>query len=101
MALKIVWSKESRESLVAIIGYLEENWSEKEIKKLASLLEEQLTLISIKPKTYKKSKRLLGTHECLLTKHNSLFYTYDKFNLFIVTIWDNRQSQDKLERLIK
>jgi plasmid stabilization system protein ParE len=97
MALKVSWSKEAREALVTVIAYLEENWTDKEIRKFSSKVEEQISLISIKPKTYKKSKRLLGTHECLLTKHNSLFYTYTDTYLFIVTIWDNRQEPSKLK----
>ena len=97
MALKISWSKEAKEELIRVIAYLDENWSEKEIRKFSSKLEEQITLISVRPKTYKKSKRLLGTHECLITKHNSLFYTYNETSLFIVTVWDNRQEPGKLK----
>jgi plasmid stabilization system protein ParE len=97
MALKVSWSKEARESLILIIAYLEENWTEKEIRKFLSDLEKQIILVSIKPKTYKKSQKLLGAHECLITKHNSLFYTYNESHLFIVTIWDNRQDPGKLK----
>lgn len=97
MALKISWSKEAREAIISIIAYLEGNWTEKEIRKFLSKLEEQIVLISAKPKTYKKSKRLLGTHECLITKHNSVFYTFNETHLFIVTVWDNRQEPGKLK----
>jgi plasmid stabilization system protein ParE len=98
MALEVSWSKEAREELIKVISYLEENWTEREIKRFTSKLEEQITIISSKPKTYKKSKRLLGTHECLITKHNSLFYTYNDTYLFIVTVWDNRQEPGKLKK---
>jgi plasmid stabilization system protein ParE len=98
MALKVSWSKEAREALIAVITYLEENWTGKEIRKFSSKLDEQIILIYANPRTYKKSKRLLGTHECLITKHNSLFYTYNETSLFIVTIWDNRREPTKLKR---
>jgi plasmid stabilization system protein ParE len=98
MALKVSWSKEAREDLIKAIAYLEENWTEKEIRKFTSKLEEQINIISLQPKTYKKSKRLLGTYECLVTKHNSLFYTYNETSLFIVTVWYNRQEPVRLQR---
>jgi len=96
MALKIIWSDEARESLAHILTYLEENWTEKELSSFARILEKQLSIISNKPRTYKKSERLLGTRECLLSKHNSLFYIADKNNLHIVSLWDNRQEPEKL-----
>jgi plasmid stabilization system protein ParE len=98
MALKVSWSKGAGEELIAIIAYLEENWTEKGIRKFSSKLEQQIILICAKPKTYKQSKRLLGTHECLITKHTSLFYTYSNTHLFIVTLWDNRQEPGKLKQ---
>ncbi|MGP8213954.1 MAG: type II toxin-antitoxin system RelE/ParE family toxin [Bacteroidia bacterium] len=96
MALKVVWSNEAKESLKKIITYLEENWTRRELSSFARILEKQLSIISNKPKCYKKSERLLGTRECLLTKHNSLFYTFDNENVFVVTLWDNRQEPGKL-----
>ena len=96
MALNIVWSDESKESLANIIAYLQEHWTEKELGAFARIFEKQLSIISAKPRTYKESERLSGTRECLLSKHNSLFYIADKKNLHIVTLWDNRQEPGKL-----
>ena|ERR1700733_991881 len=96
MALKIVWSTEAKESLQETIDYLEEKWTEKELRSFAKILEKQLYVISNKPRIYKKSERLLGTRECLLSKHNSLFYIADKKSVHIVTLWNNRQEPEKL-----
>jgi plasmid stabilization system protein ParE len=96
MALKIIWSDEAKESLARTLAYLEENWTEKELTSFSKILEKQLNIVSHKPRTYKKSERLLGTRECLLTKHNSLFYVADKDTLHIVTLLDNRQEPQKL-----
>jgi plasmid stabilization system protein ParE len=96
MALKVIWSDEAKESLQNIVTYLEENWTKKELNSFSGILENQLSIICNNPKTYKKSERLLGTRECLLTKHNSLFYMANKENVLIVTVWDNRQEPSKL-----
>jgi plasmid stabilization system protein ParE len=96
MALKIIWSDEAKESLATILTYLQKNWTEKELSSFVKIVEKQLSIISAKPRTYKKSEKLLGTRECLLSKHNSLFYIVDKNDLHIVTLWDNRQEPGRL-----
>ncbi len=98
MALEIIWSQEADNNLAAIISYLENNWTEKELKKFASILEEKINLIAEYPLSGKQSQRLHGTRECILTKHNTLFYVVNKTNLYIVSIWDNRQNPDKLKQ---
>jgi len=98
MALEIIWSEEADFNLDSIIKYLQSNWTEKELKKFSVKLEEQLSLISEFPLLYKQSPRLQGTHECILTKHNSLFYIVDKSSIYILSIWDNRQKPSKLNK---
>jgi plasmid stabilization system protein ParE len=97
VALKIEWSLESLENLSRIFKHLEKKWTEKEITNFSQRLEEQLYIISNKPNTYKKSSKLLGTRECVLSKHNSLMYVFNEHTLFVVTVYDNRQDPEKLK----
>lgn len=96
MALSIEWSQEAIQNLQKVIHYLEERWTDKEVKKFSKKLEEQLTIISKNPRIYKKSARLINTRECLITKHNSIFYVFTEDVIYIVTLWDNRQYPKKL-----
>ncbi len=89
MALEIVWSIEAEELLKEAIEYLEKNWTRREIEKLFRKLEKALSNIANNPKLYKKSYRLNGTHECVISKHYSLFYTFDEKYVQIITFWNN------------
>lgn len=91
MALTIVWSNEAEEQLDRIIAYLESNWTEKESRKFFSRLEESLQSIANNPGTYKNSLRKKGVKEFLLTPHNSIFYTFDSKNLYIISVWANKK----------
>lgn len=46
---KILWTDEALNNLKAIIDYLEQNWSLKEIKKFTRLLDKQLVRIKNNP----------------------------------------------------
>jgi plasmid stabilization system protein ParE len=49
---KIIWSDEALHGLNQIVNYLEENWTSKEIKKFAKLLDKKLNLISNNPELF-------------------------------------------------
>ncbi|MDI9313049.1 MAG: type II toxin-antitoxin system RelE/ParE family toxin [Limnohabitans sp.] len=53
---KILWTDFALKELESTIEYLEENWTEKELKNLASKLEETLSLISQNPDLFQKSE---------------------------------------------
>jgi plasmid stabilization system protein ParE len=93
---RIEWSLEARSNLDNIITYLENEWTEKEVRNFSERLEKQLSLLLQTPEVYKKSLRKEGLRECQVTNHNTLFYTYDDEKLYIVTIFDNRQDPQKL-----
>lgn len=97
MALNIEWSEEAIDNLRNTIEYLQENWTIRELKVFSKKLDEQIELIRRKPATYKASKRLRGTRECVITKHNTLFYVFDETKIYIVILWDNRQNPKKLK----
>ncbi len=96
MALEIVWSEEAENQLSEIIEYLENEWSEKEIRNFFVRLEESLYEISKNPDTYKNSTRKPGTKEFQHSKQTTIFYTYDQKNVNILLLWPNKQNPDKI-----
>jgi plasmid stabilization system protein ParE len=93
---KIEWSLEAQANLNNIITYLENEWTEKEIRYFSERLDKQLSVILQTPEIYKKSSRKTGLRECQITNHSTLFYAYDNEKLYIVTVFDNRQDPQKL-----
>lgn len=50
---KILWTASALKELEKTIEYLEENWTEKELRTLAESIEDKLSLISQNPKRRK------------------------------------------------
>jgi len=93
---KITWSDEALYNLSQVITYLEDNWTEKEIRKFAQKLEKSLHLISIFPEIYPSTSKRKKVRRCVLTKQVSLYYKVIKKEIFLVTLFDNRQDPKKL-----
>jgi hypothetical protein len=49
MAYKITWSAESKLTYLAILEYLEREWSEKEIVNFVELVDNKLNLLQVQP----------------------------------------------------
>lgn len=97
MALKIRWSEEASASLNELYDYLEAEWTEKVLIAFSKNLEEKLKLISERPSLYKASKRLEGSRECIVSKHNTIFFIEKKDYVYIVSFWDNRRNPENLK----
>ena len=94
---KIIWSDEALKGLKGIIEYLEEHWTEKEITKFARLLDKQLNIIQENPEIFPKSNRTKLIRKSVLTKQTSIYYKIKEDKIFILTLFDNRQSPNKLK----
>lgn len=97
MALIIEWSDDAIKQLKSLYGYLEDQWTDKEIKNFTKKLDNQLKLISSQPRLYKNSERLHGVRECVITKHNTIFYVYNETTLYILILWSNNMGDNKLK----
>jgi plasmid stabilization system protein ParE len=93
---KVVWSSEAVENLEKIIAYLEEKWSEKEIKKFIKKLEKQISVIKKQPLSFPKSQ-LIEARKSVLSKQTTIYYKVFEDVIYIVTIFDNRQNPEKLK----
>ena len=93
---KVLWTKEANENLSKVIKYLEENWTEKEIKKFLTKLDKHISLIRTQPDSFPKSNNY-NVRRSVLTKQITLYYSIRQETLFIVSIFDNRQNPKKLK----
>ena len=97
MALVIEWADDAMLQINQLYSYLEAEWTEKEIRAFTKKLDTQLKLISKQPTLYKRSERLLGARECIITRHNTLFYIFDKNKLYVLMLWNNRMGDNHLK----
>lgn len=94
--MKIVWSDEANEGLDEIIEYLENNWTDREIKNFFIRLETCLDKIAEAPHRQKDSLRKPGTKEYQHSPQTTIFYSYDNNFVNILRVWMNAKDPDNL-----
>lgn len=92
---KILWTDFALKELEATIAYLEENWTEKELKNLATSIEETLSLIAQNPEIFQKSEIKNTIRSAIILSHNTLYYRVHNNQIEILSFFSNRQSPKK------
>ena len=71
---KILWTDFALIELEKTIKYLEENWTEKELRNLSSKLEETLSFLSQNPNLFQVSDIKKDIRRVVVLAHNTLYY---------------------------
>ncbi len=97
MALKARWTQEAEDSFEAVIEYLENKWSEKEVRNFVRKTNEVIKQIEKHPYQYRASS-FKNMRIAVITKHNNLIYhvNEDAEIIDLFTFWDNRKDPKKL-----
>lgn len=96
---KIVWSDEALNNLKAIIQYLENTWTDREVKKFARLLEKRIVLLETNPFSFPFINHPKQIRKVLITKHTSIFYQVVDGNVRLVSLFDNRSNPERIRNL--
>ncbi len=98
MAIEIKWSPEAETSFFAVVDYLENEWTEKEVQKFVQKAHRIIGQIQQNPEMY-KSKGIEKIRKVVLNRQNSLFYFFDEKESVIqlLTFWDNRKNPSNLK----
>lgn len=94
---KIVWTSNALQELNQTIEYLEENFSEKELKNLAQKTEAVIQLIFINPDLFPKSKTTT-IHRVPILKLNTMYYRKQYNTIEILSFFCNRQNPSKRKK---
>jgi len=92
---KIFWTDFALKELENTIEYLEENWTEKELRNLAIKLEETLSFISQNPNLFQVSDIKKEIRRVVILTHNTLYYRILNNQIEIISFFSNRQSPKK------
>ena len=92
---KIFWTDFALSELEKTIEYLEENWTERELRNLAIEIEETLNLLSHNPNLFQKSDIKKEIRRVVVAKHNTLYYRINNNSIEIISFFSNRQSPKK------
>jgi plasmid stabilization system protein ParE len=91
MSLPVRWTTEAEESFASIIAHLENNWSEKEIRKFIRKTKDVLKQIAAFPLMYEASQSKPHVRKGFVTKQCSLFYEVRQGTIVLLYFWDNRR----------
>jgi len=96
--MQIKWTDKAEESFAAIIDYLSENWSQKEVNDFIEKTDKVIDNISQNPSMYAVSIKRKNVRRALIGKLTSLLYTVKhKTIIELLLFWDNRRNPKKLK----
>ncbi len=98
--MKVFLSELAETKLLKLSKYLLENWDLRTRDKFIRKLTEKIKQISIHPNSCPKSLEFDNLYRCVVTKQTTFFYRINvkKKEIEIITIFDTRQSFDKLQK---
>ncbi len=94
----LIWSDEALNNLKCILDYLEGRWTKKEITRFVRLLDKHLLLIKENPFLFPKSKNSTEYRKAVISKQVSLYYKISNNEIYLITLFDNRQNPQKVTR---
>ena len=94
---KIFWTDHALSELKNTIEYLEDNWTEKELKNFFRELDHIIELISRNPKLFPESISKKDIRKAVVTRFNSLYYRVNNNSIEILSFFSNRQDPSKIK----
>ena len=91
----VLWTDHALAELETTIKYLENNWSESDLKNFARKLDDTIVLISQSPTLFPQSNIKKGVHRAIVAKHNTLYYKISNNEIHILSFFSHRQSKKR------
>lgn len=86
---KIFWTEHALSELKQTLDYLEENWTERELRIFASKLEHTIEIISKSPEIFPSSIHKKEVRKAVVEEHNTLYYRVKNDRIEIVSLFSN------------
>lgn len=87
--------------LLVLLDYLTEEWGIVAKEKFLSKFTSAIKQVSIHPKSCPESHEMNGIFRCVFTPQSSFYYRLKKDEIEIITLFDNRQDQQKVFEELK
>lgn len=98
MAKEIIWSPKARISFERVIKYLNENWSEKEVRNFVQKSHSLICMIAKGKVKFRKSESK-DIFQVPITKQNLLLYRSNEKRIELLLFFDTRQHPAKKGKL--
>lgn len=91
---KVYWTDNALGELKETILYLQENFTDRELRKLALSIEKFVNIISRNPYAYPLCRQT-GVYRAVVLKFNNVYYKIEDNRLIILSFFSNRQHPRK------
>ena len=92
---KILWTNHAIFELKETIEYLENKWTERELRTFSAKLDHTIELISKSPEIFPVSLDKKNIRKAVVEKYNNLYYRINKSSIEIVSLFSNRKNPNK------
>ena len=92
---KVVLTERARQEYLAVIRYLSDVWTVKEIEKFEQKFLKAVSFLESNPQTFPISPK--NTRKYVLDKNNTIFYRIKRNNIEIIAIWASKKNPRKLK----
>ncbi len=94
--LKVFLSPLAERKLDILLNHIIEEWGIGAKEKFIKEFKRTLDQVSSFPKSCPESLSIKGLRKCIITKQSSFYYRIKNSEIEIITIFDNRQDQNKV-----
>jgi len=92
---KILWTDHAITELKETLEYLENNWTERELRRFSAKLDHTIELISKSPEIFPTSFEKKNIRKAVVEKHNNLYYRINKNTIEVVSLFSNKKNPYK------
>lgn len=98
---RVYLSPIAEKKLTILLEYLDTEWSREVRDNFLEVLKESFNKVSRFPNSCPVSELFPGLHKCVLTDQTSYFYRIKNDDIEIITITDNRQNPQIIQKEIR
>jgi len=92
---KIYWTDHALSELEQTIEYLENKWTERELRIFSAKLDHTIELISKSPEIFPTSIEKKEIRKAVVEKYNTLYYRINNESVEIISLFSNRTNPNK------
>ncbi|MBE0637808.1 MAG: type II toxin-antitoxin system RelE/ParE family toxin [Bacteroidales bacterium] len=93
----IIWTEEAIRNLEAILDYLQNRWTQREVDNFKKRLSSLLVLISGNPKLFPKSEIQPRLRKAVLSKQTIIFYEFKHGTVYLIYLFGSSQNPVKIK----
>ena len=90
----IIWTEEAIRNLEAILDYLQNRWTQREVDNFKKRLSRLLHLISANPKLFPKSEIQPRLRKAVLSRQTIIFYEFKNEKAYLVYLFGSSQNPE-------